>query len=104
MPLEPDIILPGQLGPLSSPRRPLQGARLLMLAVLQDAIECYCRPPREHDQAARILFEETRAWVKSTDHATFSFESICDALDIDADYLRRRLRQQGAPVQGGRRP
>ncbi len=104
MPLEPDLVLPGQLGSLSSPRRPLQGARLLMLAVLQDAIECYRKRPREHDPAARLLFEETRAWMESTDHATFSFESICDALDIDADYLRRRLRQHGAPVQGGRRP
>jgi len=32
--------------------------------------------------------------VESREHDTlFSFESICEALDIDPDYLRRRLRQ-----------
>ena len=30
--------------------------------------------------------------VESRDHdRLFSFESICEALDIDPDYLRRRL-------------
>jgi hypothetical protein len=91
-PLEPETLLPEQL---DLPRRqPPQGERLLMLAVLEDAVDCYRRCRRSRDPATRLLFDETRAWVESRDHDTlFSFESLCEALDIDPDYLRRRLRQ-----------
>ena len=106
MALEPDILLAGQLGvgrSLGASR--FRGERRLMLAVLGDAVDCYRRGRGARDPATRLLFNETRAWLESTDRrATFSFESICDALDIDADYLRRGLRQQRAPGRGGGRP
>ena len=96
-PLEPDILL----GSAFSRSTPLQGERRLMLAVLRDAVDCYHRGRRTREPATRLLFDETRAWVESTDRrATFSFESICDVLDIDADYLRRRLRQRRAAGRG----
>jgi len=100
-PLEPDILI----GSAFSRSRPLQGERRLMLAVLGDAVDCYRRGRGARDPATRVLFNETRAWLESTDRrATFSFVSICDALDIDADYLRRGLRQPRAPGRGGGRP
>jgi|SRR5579862_6320745 len=101
MALEPDILLAGQLGPALSKSKPFRGEHRLMLAVLGDAVDCYRRGRRARDPATRVLFDETRAWVESTDRrALFSFESICDALDIDADYLRRGLRQRQAPRPG----
>jgi hypothetical protein len=94
----PDIFLAGQLAPALPGSKPFQGERRLMLAVLGDAVDCYRRGRRARDPATRLLFDETRAWLESTDRrALFSFESICDALDIDADYLRRGLRQRQAP-------
>ena len=91
-PFEPDTLLPEQL--YRSRRHALRGERLLLLAVLEDAVECYRRGRRSRDPAARILFDETRAWVESHDRDTlFSFESLCEALDIDPDYLRRRLHE-----------
>ena len=103
---EPDILLAGQLGlgrSLGASRS--SGERGLMLAVLRDAVDCYRRGRRARDPATRLLFAETRAWLESTDHrATFSFESICDVLDIDAHDLRRGLRQRRAPGRGGKRP
>jgi hypothetical protein len=100
-PLEPDILL----GSAFSRSKPLLGERRLMLAVLGDAVDCYRRGRRARDPATRLLFDETRAWLESTDRrATFSFESICDVLDIDADCLRRRLRQRRAPGREGGRP
>ncbi len=93
MALDPDILLAGQLGPALSGSKPFQGERRLMLAVLGDAVDCYRRGRGARDPVTRLLFDETRAWVESTDRrALFSFESICDALDVDADYLRRGLR------------
>jgi hypothetical protein len=104
-PLEPDILIADVLGAASSRRGPLQGERRLMLAVLGDAVDCYCRGRGARDPHTRLLFNETRAWLESRDRsATFSFESICDALGIDADYLRRGLRQQRVPCRGSGRP
>src|SRR5438093_8854238 len=89
---EPDTLLPEQL--VLPGRQAMQGERLLMLAVLEDALDCYRKCRRSRDPATRLLFDETRAWVESRDHDTlFSFESICEALDIDPDYLRRRLHE-----------
>jgi hypothetical protein len=95
MALEADILSAGQLGRGVSPAKPLQGERRLMLAVLEDAVDCYRTGRWAADPATRLLFAETRAWVESTDcRALFSFESICDFLDIDADSVRRCLRQR----------
>ncbi len=96
-PVEPDVLLDSAF----SRSKPLQGERRLMLAVLWDAVDCYRRGCRTSDPATRLLFDETRTWVESTDRrAIFSFESICDYLGIDADYLRRGLRQRRAPGRG----
>ncbi len=95
---EPDTLLPEQL--VLPGRQAMQGERLLMLAVLEDALDCYRKCRRSRDAATRLLFDETRAWVESREHdMLFSFESICEALDIDPDYLRRRLRETSV---GGR--
>ena len=65
--------------------------RALMQAMLQDAVLCLMRqaaPANERPQ----LYAEARAWVESHSRAwVFSFESVCDALGINADYARRRL-------------
>lgn len=65
--------------------------RSLMQAMLQDAVLCLMRqaaPANERPQ----LYAEARAWVESHSRAwVFSFESVCDALGINADYARRRL-------------
>jgi hypothetical protein len=91
-PFEPDTLLPEQL--VHPGRQAVQGERLLMLAVLEDALDCYRKCRRSRDPGTRLLFDETRAWVESRDRDTlFSFESICEALDIDPDYLRRRLHE-----------
>ena len=104
-PLEPDILIADHFGSAFSRSKPLQGERRLMLAVLEDAVDCYRRGRGAHDPVTRRLFNETRAWLESTDRrATFSFASICDVLDIDADYLRRGLRQERAPGRGGGPP
>jgi len=71
---------------------PLAGEHQLMLAVLADAVRAYLGNRGARDRESRALFRETLAWFASPDRTTlFSFESICDALDIDPDYVRRLL-------------
>jgi hypothetical protein len=62
-----------------------------MGAVLQDAILCVVG--QGHPQRDRLrLADEALYWVSLRDTTwAFSFESICDALGIDPDGLRRRL-------------
>lgn len=88
--LAPDTVLPEQL---TSPRRDslICGERALMLAVLEDAIRCYLEPPR----GALRVQREAEHWIFSADETwPFSFVNICDALEIAAGPLRRKLRSQ----------
>jgi hypothetical protein len=65
-----------------------------MLAVLEDAIDCYQKYAHARDPRGRQIFDESREWVQSADRAwLFSFENICDTLEINADYVRRGLRE-----------
>ena len=74
-PFVPDTLLPGQLDSDLPGGRAQQGERLLLLAVLQDAVDTYRRCRGSRDPEARLLFDETRAWVESRDHDTvFSFD------------------------------
>jgi hypothetical protein len=70
------------------------GEYRLLVAVLQDAVVDwfrYCRADRPRE---RRLFQEVSSWFASTDHdSLFAFETICDHLGIDPDYLRRGLMQ-----------
>src|SRR5579875_408424 len=78
---QPDVLLPTQFFDRLRRRSEHDGERRLMVAVLEDA----------------------EAWIESPDRTwLFSFENICDVLGIDADYLRRGLREWKARMAGGR--
>lgn len=89
-PIEPDVLMPSQFVDRVSCR--LQSGELrLMAAVLEDAIGFYCRNTG-YGRGVRAL-REAEEWIQSTDRSwVFSFERICEALSLDADYIRRGLR------------
>jgi hypothetical protein len=71
---------------------PFGGEKMLMLAVLEEAVDCYKRNLLVKDRKAQNLFAETEAWISARgDDVLFSFENVCDALGLDADYLRSGL-------------
>ena len=71
--------------------------RRLLLAVLEDAIRTYRRYAFANDRHGAVLLSHVEEWFASDDTDwTFSFAAICDALGLDASYLRgglRRLRE-----------
>lgn len=86
--------------------------RRLLLAVLEDAVGSFLRHRHSHTKRGQRLFREDARWFASSDISwAFSFESICDHLNLDAAYIRRGLRQlparshdefsHPAPVNGG---
>ena len=87
-PFEPDTLLPSQyFDRLRAPHR--SGEFRLMVAILEDAIRVY----RHLAARGGSDFEEAEAWIENPDGTyIFSFQSICDMADLDADYVRRGLR------------
>ena len=61
-----------------------------MLAVLQDALDCYQKYAFANDGPGMQLFAEASSWIGCDDRDWyFSFENICETLEINPDYLRR---------------
>ena len=70
---------------------PEDGERRLMLAVLIDAIRTLTlhRPAVPNIRAYRVWLRE-RDWFQTDDRSQlFAFVRICDALGLNADYVRR---------------
>lgn len=87
-----DVILPSQyFGALGSVG--LSSEQRLMLAVLVDAINVLQGWQRVGNARKRRAFAEAAQWVNTPGtNYPFSFDSVCDALEIDSDILRARLR------------
>jgi hypothetical protein len=70
---------------------PTQPEKTLMLAILLDAVECFHKYAAHE---ANALFKDTVKWIFEDDHEwLFSFINICEAVEIDAQYLRKGLSQ-----------
>ena len=73
---------------------PLQGTQRLLLAVLQEAIGTFQRYATARDRPGRTAFRQAAVWFASDESGrVFSYLSICDALGIDATYVRVGLRR-----------
>src|SRR5262245_32143157 len=69
-----------------------EGEEKLMLAVLSDAIEHFHKYAFSKNQKERNLFREAEEWFLEKDNgALFSFEYICETLQLHPSYIRRGL-------------
>ena len=82
----------------------------LMLAVLENAIEQFQEYALAEDPKGKALLQEVEDWLWDKDSDWFfSFESICEHLQLDPDYVRRgfirwkEARRNGASTQFQRR-
>lgn len=102
-----DVILPEQFfSPLSALKH---GVNALLSAILTDAVTCFKKHSDATSPRGRRLGQETEEWFFRDDPEwPFSFISICGALNLDPDYIRRGLQQWRRtparyPVKGTRR-
>ncbi len=92
--LQPDVVLPVQFFRTLRGGEPLGGERRLILAVLEDAINCFQKNLFARDNRGRRLFREAEKWVMSSDRELpFAFENVCDFLSLDANCIRQGLRR-----------
>jgi hypothetical protein len=89
-----DPMLPVQFYEAVSGGRSLSGEFKLFFAILEDALRCYVRT--RNCPAKRAEFLDACSWfmARGMPHV-FSFESVCEYLDIEPDWLRTRLESLG---------
>jgi hypothetical protein len=91
---EPDTLLPIQYFEAMRKKHLLEGEKRLILSVLEDAVECFMKCIDSPTSKGQRLFRDADEWIGLEDkHWVFSFDNVCDMLDINPDYMRRGLRQ-----------
>ena len=86
-------------GPTPS-RGPIAPEKELMLAVLADAVECFCKYSTARDAIGTRLFREAEEWIFAEDEQVpFSFKNICEALNLNPDYIRHGMLKWRVPGQ-----
>jgi hypothetical protein len=89
---EPDILLPIQYFAALKRKRFSCGEHRLLVAIIQDAVECFQKHIHARDSKRRQLFLDAEAWISVDDDlGMFSFDNICELLGLNSDYLRKGL-------------
>lgn len=89
---QPDVLLRDHYLETVRRKTDLDPERMLMLAVLEDAVACFRKHVFARDSRGKKLLRDAEDWILEQDSDWFfSFENICGLLGIDADYLREGL-------------
>jgi hypothetical protein len=92
--LSPEFVLPSQFYAGVRNDASLSAEKRLMLAVLGEALGDYQGGVDASDGPGERAFRDAEAWFESGEEDwPFSFVNICQALGIDADYVRSGLRR-----------
>jgi len=66
--------------------------RALLAAILFDGVQAFLNYASASSEAVKARYREAYNWiVRRGDDYVFDFESVCEALGIDPDYLRLGL-------------
>jgi hypothetical protein len=72
----------------------LKGEKRLVLSVLEDAVECFMKCMDSSTNKGKRLFRDAEEWINLEDKKwVFSFDNVCEMLNVNPDYLRRGLRE-----------
>ena len=99
-----DSVLPPQfVGTLRRQAPHQTGEYRLLIAVLGNAVECFQKYVQARSTTERRLFKEAEQWIMGgseeddkrldAEGLAFTFRYVCDALDIEPEYLRWGLRR-----------
>jgi hypothetical protein len=90
----PDTITPGQYYDARRDDSAIAPVKRLMMAVLEDALRCFQNNADALGGPRKRAFTEAEQWL-CTDKGDgpFSFETVCETLGIEPQYLRAGLRE-----------
>jgi hypothetical protein len=73
-------------------RRDLDAEQALMLAVLRNAVGDFQQYVHAQSASEKKLFREAEEWILEQDTDWFfSFDNICEALELEPGYIRQGL-------------
>jgi hypothetical protein len=100
-----EVVLPVQFHDGRTGTATAEPLRRLMIAVLVDAIRCVQTKFAARRPSIREEFAEARSWIFSNeDNLVFSFKTVCDALEMDANAIRKCLVQWEEKRLAGEKP
>jgi hypothetical protein len=89
---EPDTLVSAQYLENLLRKTVLEPERRLVLAVLEDAINCFQVNVMAERGRRKKLFKESEDWIMGRDDDwIFSFVSVCELLRFNPEYVRRGL-------------
>lgn len=89
---QPDTLLSDEFLTTFRRKSPLEPEKVLMLAILEDAVNCFQDNVGATCKRKRNLHEEAETWILDDDRAYFfSFGNVCEALGYDPGYVRSGL-------------
>jgi hypothetical protein len=91
---QPDTLLSAQYFDTLRRKTLLEPEKRLMLAILEDAINCFQDNLFSQRGKNKRLFDETEEWISSPGGDwIFSFDNVCESLGFNPEYARRGLLQ-----------
>jgi hypothetical protein len=89
---QPDTLLSAQYFDNMRRRTLLEPEKRLMLAVLEDAVDCFQENLSAEGGRRKMLFDDAEQWIRAKDGDwVFSFDHICEALGFNPAYVRQGL-------------
>lgn len=89
---EPDSLLPVQYFETQRRKTPLEPEKMLLWAILQDAVDYYRKYLAEPNGKPDGKFSEVESWIMDSDRDWFcSFDNVCETLGLEPQYLRNGL-------------
>ncbi|MGE5306289.1 MAG: hypothetical protein ACM3TN_23515 [Alphaproteobacteria bacterium] len=89
---QPDALLSAHYFETLRRKTILEPEKRLMLAILEDAINCFQNNLLAQNVRRRRLFEEAEEWIIEVDGDwVFSFENICEVLGFNPAYVHQGL-------------
>jgi hypothetical protein len=75
----------------------LEPEKALIAAILEDALHEYRKYNRARSPKDKERFREVEEWIVHRGNDwIFSFDNVCELLDLDPDYVRRGVRETKA--------
>jgi hypothetical protein len=88
----PDVVTPEQFYDGRRDDSEIRPVKRLMLAVLEDALRCFQNNATAVGGIRKRLFKEAEEWLcGSGGQGPFSFDTVCETLGIEPQFLRRGL-------------
>jgi hypothetical protein len=91
---EPDTLLSAQYMENLRKKTLFEPEKRLMLALLEDAVNCFQVYVTAQGGRGRKLFNDAHKWIMRTDDEwIFSFVNVCETLGFNPAYVRQGLRR-----------